>query len=374
MNDTINDLITKFLRVWATFNPYNAFGEGWREFGGLINIDSPDRLDNYHYFLKSFKNQLTKFEYNSLSEKEKIEYLLTENKIDAELFNLIDLDSYHTNPLQYVGSAFIFEYLLKKYAPLQQRIEELALHLAHLPLYYQQAIKNLDKDKLAPELIEMAHLMTSGMISFLSNLENEIKDLESESGEKISQSVITETLKNNILAIKALEEYDTYLKTALPLAKTSFRLGKEKYLKMLESTERVTNITLEKLLSVCEANLQRNKKEFEEAAKRIDPNKTPDEIIKKVKKNHPSKEKLIIDTQNILNTAKEFCRNLVNVPSEVMPKVIVTPKPYRAFAFAAMNSPGALETVATDSYYYITPPDDDWPEEQQKEWLEVFNY
>jgi len=39
-----------------------------------------------------------------------------------------------------------------------------------------------------------------------------------------------------------------------------------------------------------------------------------------------------------------------------------------------MDTPGAFEKVATESFYYITPPEKDWPEAQVEEWLAVFNY
>jgi uncharacterized protein (DUF885 family) len=39
-----------------------------------------------------------------------------------------------------------------------------------------------------------------------------------------------------------------------------------------------------------------------------------------------------------------------------------------------MDSPGAFEEVAEESFYYVTPPEDHWPPEQQEEWLTKFDY
>ena len=44
------------------------------------------------------------------------------------------------------------------------------------------------------------------------------------------------------------------------------------------------------------------------------------------------------------------------------------------WAFAAMNSPGPFETVATEAFYYVTPVDDRWTAAQAEEWLSNFNY
>ena len=44
------------------------------------------------------------------------------------------------------------------------------------------------------------------------------------------------------------------------------------------------------------------------------------------------------------------------------------------YAFAAMDSPGSLETRATESYYYVTPVEETWTDTQAEEWLSNFNY
>ena len=47
---------------------------------------------------------------------------------------------------------------------------------------------------------------------------------------------------------------------------------------------------------------------------------------------------------------------------------------YMRYAFAAMDSAGALEEKATESFYYVTPVEPHWTKVQQEEWLSNFNY
>ena len=47
---------------------------------------------------------------------------------------------------------------------------------------------------------------------------------------------------------------------------------------------------------------------------------------------------------------------------------------YMRYAFAAMDSAGALETQATESFYYVTPVEEHWAAEQAEEWLSKFDY
>lgn len=373
MNNDFSDISTRFLRMWGTFNPYDAFSTGMREYAGFVNVETPEFIASYKNFLNTFQKRLSKISYNELSEKDKVEFLLLDNKIQMELFNIIDKDTYHSDPIHYVGIAFIFDFLIKKYAPLDQRIKELSLHFNHFPTYFGQAVKNLVVDNLSHEYVEQAGSMVSGMISFLTNLEEELHDIVSEN-DPISENTMQMVLKSNKLAITSLDEYLNFLNTSLPKTHASFRLGKNKYLEMLKTNERVENITIESLLEYCEKNLQSNLQEFEAAAKKIDPSKSAVEIMEGIRRNHPTKESLLTDAKNILSLTKEFCRNMVDVPSEIMPNVVYTPKPFREWAFAMMNSPGPMETVATDSFYYITPPDESWPEDQQEDWLGTFNF
>jgi uncharacterized protein (DUF885 family) len=43
------------------------------------------------------------------------------------------------------------------------------------------------------------------------------------------------------------------------------------------------------------------------------------------------------------------------------------------WAFAAMNSPGAFERVATEAFYYVTLPEPHWEAEKRKEFLHTLN-
>ena len=66
--------------------------------------------------------------------------------------------------------------------------------------------------------------------------------------------------------------------------------------------------------------------------------------------------------------------DLVTIPSEDRCLVAETPA-YMRYAFAAMDNAGALETKATESFYYVTPVELDWTAQQQEEWLStVYNY
>ena len=252
----------------------------------------------------------------------------------------------------------VFDYLLKNYAPLEQRVLELSSFLIQIPEYYENALKNLQIEKLAPEHLEITTLMLEGLTSFLANIVQEIQSLEN-----LEQKVCAESyqiLQNaSIIASNGIKSYLINIRAQLPNAKGSFRMGKELFLKMLVNMECIS-LSLEDLLNLGEKDLEKNFTEFKSVLNKINPNESPEEIIAEIKKNHPSKDSLLSDTQNMLQKLKTFIaeKEFVSIPSDVMPRVIFTPKPLQSYAFANMDSPGALEQNVTNCYYYITPPDD----------------
>src|SRR5207247_10156602 len=124
------------------------------------------------------------------------------------------------------------------------------------------------------------------------------------------------------------------------------------------------------------AQLKAEQAAFAEAAKKIDPNKSPIEVFKQIQSEHPSPDKLIPDIAKDLDKLRKYVvnRRLVGIPSEVRAKVKETPQYLRANSFASMDTPGPFEKRATEAYYYVTPTEHDWPEKQKQEWLTACNY
>ena len=157
-------------------------------------------------------------------------------------------------------------------------------------------------------------------------------------------------------------------------AKASYRLGYETFSNMLYNFERI-DIDLHEILVAGQSDLEFNYSEYLAAAKNYNPELTIEEITNSIRQDHPLTDELISETTAMLRVLRKFLieKDFVTIPSDVLPKVIHTPKPFRKWAFAAMDTPGPLETKATDSYYYITPPEEEWTEQEKKEWLETFN-
>src|SRR5262249_17078634 len=142
------------------------------------------------------------------------------------------------------------------------------------------------QDLLPRPFIETAIEQANGAADFLS------KDLVEALKPVKNEQLMAEFTTANERAIVEMRGYASFLKEQkLPKANESYALGREKYRKLLEAGEMVT-LSPEKLLDLGTKELRRNQHAFAEAAKEIDPMKTPVEAYEAIQKEHPRDQNL----------------------------------------------------------------------------------
>jgi uncharacterized protein (DUF885 family) len=158
---------------------------------------------------------------------------------------------------------------------------------------------------------------------------------------------------SNQKAITELKGYATFLeKEKLPKTHNRYAIGKENYRKMLLYNE-MLHMTPEQVLEMGMAELKREQAAFAEVARKIDPNRKPQEVFSNLKKEHPTAEKLIPDAKKNLEAIRQFLvdKKILTIPSEVRVLVQETPQYARATSTASMDTPGPFEKKATQAFY-----------------------
>ncbi len=188
--------------------------------------------------------------------------------------------------------------------------------------------------------------------------------------------LLAEFKSSNDAAIAALKDYQSWMKTYLvPRSHGTFAIGAENYrLKLLY--DEMVDVSVPRLLKMGYAQLRKDQQAFVETARRIDPKKSPEEVLKELEKDHPSAATLLSSAQQQLNGLRQFLidKKIVTVPGGAQAKVVETPPFARATTFASMDTPGPYEANATEAYYNITLPDPKWSAEKQEEYLQGYNY
>src|SRR5881409_145637 len=359
----------EYIKTYLAAHPLEGTALGLHEYDGKITDYSRLALDAELSRLRRFDDRLTKFDPGTVSPRQSIDLRILQAAVKKDLFEMQDMSVFERNPMVYARAADVNVYIKRNFAPLEDRVRSLVAIESQIPNILIAARTNLN-EKLPKPFVELAIQIARGSADFLKKeLVAAVTGLKDEQLRSAFQEA-------NRKAANALNDYAAWLqREKLPKASLDFALGEEKFRRFLAQTELV-DLSPQKILEIGMAQLKAEQDAFAEAAKKIDPNKSPIEVFKQIQSEHPAPDKLIPDIAKDLDKLRKYVVNhrLVGVPSEVRAKVKETPQYLRATSFASMDTPGPFEKRATEAYYYVTPTEVDWPPQEKEEWLTAFNY
>jgi hypothetical protein len=121
--------------------------------------------------------------------------------------------------------------------------------------------------------------------------------------------------------------------------------------------------------------LRQNQAAFKQVAAKIDPKRTPQQILEDLERDHPAPDKLLETFRNALGGLRDYvtAHHIVTIASTVLPIVQETPPFARATTFASMDTPGPFEKVAKEAFFNVTLPEPSWSKQQVEEHMAGFN-
>jgi uncharacterized protein (DUF885 family) len=294
---------------------------------------------------------------------------LVANYIRAALLELETVKMWEKNPDVYssgiTNSAYVI--MSRKFAPEPERLKSLTARERLMIQVLQDARANLSNP---PRIYtEVAIEQLPGNISFFEHdVPLAFKDVK-------DTKLVSDFKAANAAVIAALKSYEAFLKNdLLPRSKGDFRLGAENYSKKLLYEEMV-DTPIDKLLEIGYQNLRDNQRQFREVAAKIDPSKTPQQILTEMEKDHPAAGQLLNAFRDTAVKARAFVETykIVTIPSQVLPIVQETPPFQRALTFASMDTPGPYETVAKEAFFNVTLPEKGWKADRIENYMESFH-
>ena len=378
MNQAVDALAERAIREHWEFVPTSGSRIGRHEYDGRLPDFSSGRLARRIEELHRSLGQLSALPESDGStvdddiRMDRLSRSLLEMFLRRELFNLEEMRTLHNNPQRQVGYIGVGSYVQRDYAALPERLRSATAILRDVPDFLA-TVDNLTDPELGEPVRDMAVEAYRGMASFYRT------GLAAASSEcvAIAPDVAAEFDAARETAAVAVTEFSQRLQDRR--TRPEFAIGRDLYSRMLQVGEGIDTPLLD-VLSIGQANLEQNLRRLDEAAARFlsqvgAPGKSVREAVAQVAADHPAAEALIPETRDMLEDIRQALidHDIISVPSEERCQVTETPS-YMRYAFAAMDSPGGLEEVATEAFYYVTPVEPDWTPRQQEEWLTNFNY
>jgi uncharacterized protein (DUF885 family) len=370
-NDKVfNSLADQYFdKYYFKFNPSAGTAAGFHQYDSQLEDYSKASLDQQITTLKNFQKVIAKIDPLQLSAATQVDHTLVLNDINARLLSLESIRPWEKNPDLYSSGVTnsIFVIMARTFAPPAERLKSVIAREKQVPVVFQAARQNLRNPP--PIYVDVALEQIPGLISFFQ------KDVPEAFKDVKDQALLAQFQAANQKVMDELKSYGQWMEKELKLqAHGDFRIGADNYSKKLLHDEDV-DIPLARLLEIGMANLRLNQQAFKETAAKLDPNKTPREILAELEKDHPAPDKLLQTFRDTLGGLKDFLsqHHIVKLPSEVLPIVQETPPFARALTFASMDTPGPFEKVAKEAFFNVTLPESSWTPEQIQEHMAGFN-
>ena len=366
---TFHEVVDAYFQDYFKANPSQATSVGFHQYDHQLEDFSEAAHQRNRRRLLKYLAEFQAINPQTLSQNDRDDREIMIAVIQSGLLEEERIQMWRKNPDAYSGAVTgsIFALIKRNFAPLPERLRSVIEREKQIPRALRQAREVRNSPKIYTEI---AIQQLPGNVDFFQTTVPEtFKDVQDE-------ALRAEFKRSNDTAIAALKDYQTFLqKDLLPRSNGTFAIGAENYrLKVLD--DEMVDVPLARLLKIGYAQLRKDQHAFIETARRIDPNKSPEEVLKEVERDHPAAGTLLSSAQQQLDGLRQFLidKKIITVPGGAQAKVVETPPFARATTFASMDTPGPYEANATEAYYNITLPDRSWPKEKQEEYLQGYNY
>jgi uncharacterized protein (DUF885 family) len=345
-------------------------------FLGIHKYD--DRLEDYSRqavmneitALRAFRDRVAGIDASRLGDANRLDREQLLRALDGQILTLDVIRPWARNADAYSSGLTTTAYLMIKrdFAPAEERLRHLIAREKSMPSALAEARKNLDNPP---------RIYTEIAIEQLDGNRDFFRTAVAAAFPGVRDAALLAEFKQaNDAVVAALGEYKTWLqKDLLPRSNGSYAIGEETYRKKLAADEMI-ELPLDRLLAIAEADLRKNQAVFAEAARKIDPARTPVQVLEAVQANHPPASQLLATTQRELDELAKFMtdRRIITIPQAAPARVQETPPFLRATTSASMEIPGPFEQKATEAYYNMTLPDPKASRADTEEFMKQWYY
>ena len=349
------------------FYPTAGARIGRHEYDGRLPDLTPASVNRRKAEIRRGLSDLQALPTDTLSGEDLLSRRMLELFLQRELFTFEELRPLESNPMRQAGFLNVGNYVRRDYAPLEDRLRAASSALRQVPDFLTTLDTAL-RNELSRHIVDMSVESYGGMAQFYRN------DLQSFAGQVEDREIAADFTASIEGAASALDEFVEKLALRCGGPDNDFAIGSHLYSRMLATGEAL-ELPLQRVESVGRDDLEKNLAGIREVAASIAPDKSIEQLVSEISRTHPTAVGLIPDTRHLLEDIRQALidHDIISLPSQDRCQVVETPS-YMRYAFAAMDSAGALETQATESFYYVTPVEEHWTAQQAEEWLSKFDY
>lgn len=373
-SNTFIDSLWELSPTWALYS-------GKHVNDGYLDIPNEASRAKTLAFVNVQQAALAKFDQQSLTANELIDYHLINNLLGSMAWDITTFKSWQWDPSNYNVAGGFAQIINENFAPLDDRLRSVLARMENIPAYYAAAQANINQPTL--EHTELAVMQNQGAFSvFSDDLLKQVAD----SGLSDSEKALFKTRFD--AATVAINEHISWLNNLVVQLKKdgarSFRIGEALYEQKF-AFDIQAGMTAKQLYEKAVADKERVQGEMAKITDKLWPKyfTTPKpadnkiairQLIDKLSSQHVKRDDFVNEVRKQIPQLIEFVnqKNLVTLDPKKPLVVRETPEYMRGFAGASISAPGPYEKLG-NTYYNVTPLDD-MSEESAESYLREYNH
>jgi uncharacterized protein (DUF885 family) len=366
-----------FVTALWQINPDWAATAGYHKLDSILVVPDTAADKKQLDFANAQLDSLKQYNIGELSDKNKTDFHMIKNHLEATIFSIKELKSSEWDPSEYNVCSSFAEILNGNYDTLELRLRSFNSKMNNIPAYYEAAKKNIKNPT-----IEHTELAIAQNLGGSSVFEEDLGAALEKS--KLSTAEKKEMLEKAKVSVQAIVDYADWLKKMPNKTPRSFRLGDELYAKKFNfdiqsgySVDEIYKIALEhkkdlhdKMFAIADKLWTKYKGNEPKPADKLDLIK---QVIDKISLQHTTPEKFQSEIEKQIPelTAYVKAKDLLYIdPSK--PLVVRKEPAYMAgVAGASISAPGPYDKNANT--YYNVGSMSGWTAENSESYLREYN-
>jgi uncharacterized protein (DUF885 family) len=330
--------------------PNEARATGLHEYDGRIADYAAAGIEKRIESLHELEREVATLTEHASDPDAVLDLQLLRQMVAQALFELTEVESWRTNPTYYSELFSVDEYIVRDYAPKEQRARAMLAHLRSA----REQVGNVRANLRSP----LSEPVTKTAIDIFKGFGQYLRGDVQSFLDGVSDAAVKAETKALAVALAAeAEGIATQLQSVeLPRADQSHVLGRERFEHLLIAQEALTT-PIEELEAMAEQDLARNKAAYEALARTVT-------------RSRPAAGELLGEVRRAVEGARGFVveRHVITLPSEPHVEVKETP-PFMRWNAAFLNAGGVFDAPDLPAYFYVTLPDPSWPPKEQEEYV-----
>lgn len=363
-------LVDQFMERFLAEAPVAATQLGDHRFDDRLGEHTSEARARQEKTLREASEKLQAMNTSGWDIDARIDHTLMVRLVNSFLREFTKLKDYERDPGMYVneGIAGVFLLLIRDFAPLSERMRNVAKRLRHVPRVLEEGKKSIVPERVPRVWAEVA-LEGAKKSLILYRLVLPIWSLR-------TPHLAPKVIPVSLTAASALQDYIEFLeKTVLPNVKGDFAIGKELFEEILRE-DHMLDYTADDLLQLGWKLFEETKAQMEELARKIAPGKTAREILEEAKKDYPRPGEVLEVYRREMERVRKFVKEkeIVTIPEGEELKIMPTPPSMRPIIpYAAYMMPGPLENKQ-QGIFLVTPVERFAPRKIKEQKLRGHNY